>query len=313
MSLRTALLFPGQGSQFPGMGRALYEAFPQARAAFQEADEALGWPLSELCFSGSEEELRRTENTQPALLTVSVAAHRALAARGVRPVAAAGHSLGEYSALVAAGSLDLATAVRLVRNRGRYMQEAVPEGQGSMAAVLGLDDEVVQEVCADVRQAGTGVVEPANYNAPGQVVIAGSRAAVEAAMQAARARGARRVLPLNVSAPFHCSLMAPAAERLAVDLAGVAFADPAFPVVRNIDAEPLTRGEQVAESLRLQVTSPVRWVDCLRRLEEMGCDTWVEVGAGRVLAGLAKRTLGARVCAAHEPAEIEAVAVAAGA
>lgn len=303
-----AFLFPGQGSQRPGMGKSLHDARPEARAVFEEADEALGFPISDLCFEGDAAELQRTENTQPALLTVSLAVHRVLEAEGVVPGSVAGHSLGEYSALVAAGSLDLADAVRLVRQRGRFMQEAVPLGEGTMAAVIGLDDEVVAEVCREVTAEGGGVVEPANFNSPGQVVVAGQTGAVERAVEAARGRGARRALMLDVSAPFHCSLMRPAAERLAQELREVEVRAPAIPVVCNVDAEPVSEPEAIRDALGRQVTAPVRWVECLRRMEAEGTDIWVEAGPGRVLAGLARRTVESRrIHSVEEPEEIEAL------
>lgn len=305
---RTAFLFPGQGSQFVGMGKEAHDAYPEARAAFREADEALDFPLSELCFTGDEGELARTENTQPAILTVSVALQRVLAARGLRADLMAGHSLGEYSALVAAGSLDLGAAAVLVRHRGRFMQEAVPEGAGAMAAVLGLDDGVVEEACAAAREAGEGTVEPANYNSPGQVVIAGSREAVERAIALAKERGARRVLLLNVSAPFHCTLMAPAQDRLAAELVDIEIGAPEVPVICNVDAEPLADPESIREALRQQVTSPVRWVADVRALAEAGVTTFIEVGPGKVLSGLVKRILDdPTVHSVQGPADVEAL------
>lgn len=308
MSTRIAFMFPGQGSQFVGMGAALHAAYPEAREVFAVVDNALGLSLSELCFRGDLEELTRTENTQPALLTVSVAVQRVLAAAGVQAGVLAGHSLGEYSALVAAGAIDLADAARLVRGRGAYMQEAVPAGQGAMAAILGLDDDAVRGACAAAAAATGQVVEPANYNSPGQVVVAGAVAGVEAAAERAREAGARRALMLNVSAPFHCSLMRPAAERLAVDLAQVGFADPAVPVVCNVDAVPLTSAGQLASALERQVTAPVRWVDDVRCMADQGAEVFIEVGPGKVLAGLVKRILDApTVLNAQEPADIDAV------
>lgn len=305
---RLAFLFPGQGSQYVGMGKAAAEAFPEARAAFQEADEALGFALSDLCFAGDEDELRRTENTQPAILTVSVALHRVLRAQGIDGAFMAGHSLGEYSALVAAGSIGLGAAVRLVRNRGRYMQEAVPEGAGAMAAILGLEDDVVADVCEQVAATGAGTVQAANFNSPGQVVIAGTPEAVTEAVHIAKERGARRAMLLNVSAPFHCALMMPARERLSEDLAAVRFVDPRVPVLCNVDAAQLTRAEQIVSALERQVTSPVRWVDDLRAMQAAGADAFVEVGPGRVLAGLTKRTLKpVTVVSIQEPQDVDAL------
>ncbi|MGE0593491.1 MAG: ACP S-malonyltransferase [Vicinamibacterales bacterium] len=282
-----AVLFPGQGSQKVGMGLALAEAFPEARAVFDEADAALGEPLSRLCFEGPDEQLRLTENTQPAILTVSVAAWRVLASRGLRPSRLAGHSLGEYSAHVAAGTLDFADAVRIVRHRGRYMQEAVPVGEGAMAAILGLETALVEQAC---RESSDGeVVSPANINGAGQVVIAGAVAAVERAMDRARALGARRAIALPVSAPFHCALMAPAERRLAPELAALAMHDPAIPVVANVDAQPKLRAAEARDALVRQVSAPVRWEDVMHRLASDGVTTYVEVGPGTVLAGLARK------------------------
>ena len=302
-----AFLFPGQGAQHVGMGKEAHDAFPAAAAVFAEADEALGFSLSELCFRGDENELRRTENTQPAILTVSVALQRVLAGQGIEAKWMAGHSLGEYSALVAAGSLELVDAIRLVRDRGRYMQEAVPDGQGAMAAILGVDDDVVIATCEEASTSGEPV-EPANFNSPGQVVVAGARAAVERAVQLAKARGARRALMLEVSAPFHCSLMAPARDRLAPDVRAIPFAAPRVPVVCNVDATPLSTAEEVRDGLIRQVTAAVRWVDNLRWLADAGAKTYVEVGPGRVLTGLAKRTLDSpQTRSVQGPADVDAL------
>ena len=283
-----ACVFPGQGSQKVGMGRALAEAFPEARAVFDEADAALPG-LRGVIFEGPVDALTLTENTQPAILTVSTAAFRVLAARGLRPAFVAGHSLGEYSAHVAAGTLAFGDAVRLVRNRGRYMQEAVPVGEGAMAAVLGLDELGVAAACAEAAQGD--VVSPANINGGGQVVIAGTKAAVVRAGEAARARGARRVVPLPVSAPFHCALMQPAADRLAPELRAVAVLQPAVPVVANVDAEPRTDAASAIDALVRQVVAPVRWEAVVRRLAALGVTTFIEVGPGTVLTGLVRKIL----------------------
>ncbi len=282
------LLFPGQGSQFPGMGKELYDACPAAREAFQEGSDALGYSLPDLCFRGSEEDLRRTENTQPSIFIVSIAAWRVVATEtGIRPVCAAGHSLGEYSALVASGALRLSDAVLLLRSRGRYMQEAVPLGEGAMAAVIGLPAETVQEVC---RNAGrNGVVEPANYNGGGQVVISGSAVAVAAACEAAKSAGAKKVMPLPVSAPFHSSLMQPAAERLAPELRAATPGTFSFPVVANVTAEPYPGVERTSELLIRQIASPVRWEETVRRMRGMGVTSFLEVGPGKVLSGIVRR------------------------
>ena len=285
--MKLAFVFPGQGAQAPGMGQALAAAFDPSREIFAAADAALGFPLSEMCFAGTAEQLALTENTQPAILTVSVAAWRALAERGIAPEAAAGHSLGEYSAHVAAGTLAFEDAVRAVRSRGRFMQEAVPVGEGAMAAILGLDLDAVQDVCA--RVADNQVVEAANINAPGQVVLAGHAAAVGRAVEACREAGARRAVELDVSAPFHSSLMRPAAERLEPVLAGIAFSDPGLPVYTNVDAAPVTAGAAARDALVRQVASPVLWLDLVRRMAADGFDTFVELGPGSVLSGLARR------------------------
>lgn len=282
-----AFVFPGQGSQKVGMGRALFDTYAVCRDTFEEADEALGEPLSRLCFEGPEDQLVLTENTQPAILTVSVAACRLLHSRGLRPAFVAGHSLGEYSAHVAAGTVSFADALRIVRRRGRYMQDAVPVGAGAMAAVLGLDAQRVAEACAEA--AGGEVVSPANLNAPGQVVIAGSAAAVARAGERARALGAKRVVPLPVSAPFHCALMAPAEARLAPELRALATHDPRVPVVANVDAEPKRDRGAAIEALVAQVSRPVRWEDVVRRLASEGVRTYVEVGPGTVLTGLVRK------------------------
>ena len=279
-----AYLFPGQGSQHPGMGRSLARKFPESRKVFDEADRVLGRPLSSLCFDGTDEELKLTENTQPSILTASVAALRVLEAKGLRPVAAAGHSLGEYTALVAAGTLSFADALRSVELRGRFMQEAVPVGQGAMAAILGLSTPLVTEICRSA--AADQVVSPANLNGPSQVVISGHAGAVERAMEQARSAGARRAVPLPVSAPFHCSLMAPAAERLRPVLESVEFRDSSFAVYTNVDAAPAASGAAARDSLLRQVTAPVRWQESVEAMIAAGVETFVEVGPGKVLSGL---------------------------
>jgi [acyl-carrier-protein] S-malonyltransferase len=284
---KLAFLFPGQASQYPGMGKELAESYPAARCVFDEADKVLGFSLSELCFNGSEEALKLTANTQPAILTVSVAAYRVLEAKGVRPDFVAGHSLGEYSALVAAGALEFADAVRLVRRRGEYMQTAVPEGVGAMAAILGLAPAQVTEIC---RKASNGqVVSPANLNSPEQTVISGNAEAVKRAVEMASAGGAKRAVMLAVSAPFHSALMAPAGERLQGDLKAVAFHPLRVPLVTNADAEIISNGDEARESLIRQVTLPVRWEESVRVLVDEGVNTFVEVGPGRVLTGLLRQ------------------------
>jgi [acyl-carrier-protein] S-malonyltransferase len=284
---KLAFLFPGQASQYPGMGRDLAESFPESRAVFEEADRALGFPISKLCFEGSEEDLKQTENTQPAILTVSVAAYRALETRGIVPDFVAGHSLGEYSALVAAGSLDSSTAVKLVRQRGRYMQEAVPAGEGAMAAILGLSAADVGEVC---KKAAAGeIVSPANLNSPEQTVVAGNAAAVKRAVEIASQSGAKRAVVLAVSAPFHCSLLAPAQQRLEVDLRAAAFGPLRFPLITNVDAEEVVSGEEAREALIRQVTLPVRWHESVREMIDRGANIFVEVGHGKVLSGLLRQ------------------------
>jgi [acyl-carrier-protein] S-malonyltransferase len=301
-----AFLFPGQGSQKVGMGRALAETFPVCRETFAEADAALGLPLSRLCFEGPEDQLTLTENTQPAILTVSVAACRLLAAKGVQPDFVAGHSLGEYSANVAAGTITFEDAVIIVRRRGRYMQEAVPVGTGAMAAILGLDAAAVAEACRDAAQGE--VVSPANINGAGQIVIAGSTAAVTRAGERAKARGAKRVVPLPVSAPFHCALMKPAEERLAPELRALKAHDPRVPVVANVDAAPKRTAAEAIEALVAQIASPVQWEDVIGRLASEGVTTYVEVGPGTVLSGLVRKIQrGASVASFSAPDDLAAV------
>ena len=282
-----AFIFPGQGAQKVGMGKALADAFPICRDTFAEADVALGEPLSRLCFEGPEDRLTLTENTQPAILAVSTAASRLLASKGIVPAFVAGHSLGEYSANVSAGTFSFADALAIVRRRGRYMQEAVPVGTGAMAAVLGLDTDTVARACSEAAQGD--VVSPANLNGPGQVSIAGSRDAVARAGERAKALGAKRVVPLAVSAPFHCALMKPAETRLAPELLALASADPRVPIVANVDAELKRRASEAIEALVAQVSAPVRWEAVVRRLASEGVTTYVEVGPGNVLSGLVKK------------------------
>jgi len=328
-AITLALLFPGQGSQTVGMGRALYDAFPAARAVFQEADDALQFPLSKIIFEGPEEDLKLTEHTQPAILTVSIAAFRVLEpelkSRGIAPAFAAGHSLGEYSAHVAAGTFTFADAVRTVRLRGQFMQNAVPAGEGAMAAILGLPAEQINDICARISDELTqappedptspsgqtaaaldaltdpansastpsqaasrvsAVVQPANLNSPDQTVISGSKVAVERAAEACKEAGAKRTVMLPVSGPFHSALMQPAKEDLAKHLEGIIFHDPCFPVACNVDARLMTRGSEIRDALIRQVTGPVRWVECIKLLQTSGATNYLEVGPGKVLTGL---------------------------
>lgn len=301
-----AFLFPGQGSQAVGMGKALAEAWPVARQVFEEADEALGFAISRLCFEGPEDQLRLTENTQPALLTVSIAALRVLEQEGYRPAFVAGHSLGEYSALVAAGSLSFRDAVRLVRNRGRYMQEAVPPGAGAMAAVLKPPMDRLEQILAEAAQGE--VVAAANFNSPEQVVIAGHAGAVARASEALKNAGAKRVVPLPVSAPFHCPLMKPAQERLKADLDAVEFRDLAVPLVNNVAASVVTKGDEARQGLFLQVPGAVRWTEAVQKLIALGMRRAVEVGAGAVLCGLMKQIAPeVRTAKFGDPADLDRV------
>jgi len=281
-----AFIFPGQGSQKVGMGRSLADAFTEARAAFDEAEAALPG-LTKIIFEGPETELVLTENAQPAILTMSIAAQRVLAAHGIEPAFVAGHSLGEYSANVAAGTMHFGDAVRIVRRRGQYMQAAVPVGAGSMAAILGLDADAVARACEEAAQGE--VVSPANINGAGQVVIAGATAAVQRAGERAKALGAKRVLPLAVSAPFHCALLKPAEERLEPELRTLAVQDPRVPVVANVDAETKRDAASAIDALVRQVSAPVRWEQVVRRLASEGVTNYVEVGPGTVLSGLVKK------------------------
>jgi [acyl-carrier-protein] S-malonyltransferase len=290
----TAFLFPGQGSQAVGMGKDLAERFPTARRTFDEADEALGKKLSQLCFEGPEDQLRLTENTQPAILTVSVAAWRVLDEKGIKPAFVAGHSLGEYSAHVTAQTISFSDAVRTVRNRGKYMQEAVPVGTGAMAAILGMSLDAVAAVCGDAAQGE--VCEPANVNSPDQIVISGHAAAVERAVKLAQERGAKRAIILPVSAPFHCSLMKPAQERLAVDLQNLKLSAPKFPVVCNVYAKPVEDAESAREALIRQVTGSVKWSESVQLLIARGVQTFLEVGPGKVLCGLMRQIDRSKKC-----------------
>lgn len=288
---KIAFLFPGQGSQSVGMGQVWAEAFPEARQAFEEADDALRFHLTRLCWRGPEEELQLTENTQPAILACSIALHRVVRTAGLEPVAVAGHSLGEYSALVAASALDFDAALELVRSRGRFMQEAVPVGVGAMAAIMGFEADVVRELVAEASAGEGDACAVANYNSPQQVVISGHATAVARAVALAEARGVKKAKVLPVSAPFHSPLMRPARERLAPLLREVAFRDPAVPVVTNIDAAPATTADAARDALERQVDGPVRWTESLEHMVGTGVEIFVEVGPGNVLTGLGRRTV----------------------
>ncbi|MBK9706346.1 MAG: ACP S-malonyltransferase [Acidobacteria bacterium] len=283
---KLAFIFPGQGSQHAGMGLELSEKFSAGREVFESADEAIGFKLSELCFRGPEEELQLTANTQPSILTASVAAFRVISEKGVKPDVVAGHSLGEYSALVAAGAVSLQDAVRLVRRRGQFMQEAVPVGIGAMAAILGIDATRVGEACAVAAQ--DQVCAPANFNSPTQIVIAGHLAAVERAVEECKARGARRAMMLKVSAPFHSSLMMPAQEKMAPLLNETLFNALSCPIINNVDAALVTDGDAARQALIRQISSPVRWTESVFRMFDLGVETFVEIGPGKVLIGLIK-------------------------
>jgi [acyl-carrier-protein] S-malonyltransferase len=289
MTNKIAFLFPGQGSQAVGMGRELAERFPLAAETFAEADAALGFPLSKLCFEGPEEDLRLTGNTQPAIMTVSVAAARVIGEHGVAPALAAGHSLGEWSAHVIAGTLSFADAVRAVKARGHAMQQAVPAGQGAMAAVLALEAAQVAEACEEAARETGLTVQAANLNSPSQTVISGAAGAVEKASALCKARGARRTVMLPVSAPFHCALMQPAQEEVARVLSGVAMHDPHIPVAANVTGGLVTTADATRDALIRQVTGTVRWVDCVQSLRAAGANLFIEVGPGKVLCGLLKQ------------------------
>ncbi|NNF00389.1 MAG: ACP S-malonyltransferase [Pyrinomonadaceae bacterium] len=285
---KIAYIFPGQGSQSVGMGKDLFDSYAEARSVFEEADESLGFSLSEMCFSGTEEDLALTANTQPAILTTSIAAYRAMEANGYpKPDYVAGHSLGEYSALVAAGAINLADAVKTVRKRGAYMQDAVAVGVGAMAAIIGSDLSTVQECCQEAAQ--QQICSPANINSAKQIVIAGNAEAIDRACEILKDRGARRAIKLNVSAPFHCALMKAAEEKLSIDLQGITFSDLDFPIFENVSAEENSKGARVAEALTRQVSSPVRWLETVQNIIGRDVDTFVEVGAGKVLSGLVRQ------------------------
>jgi len=310
-----AFIFPGQGAQQVGMGKALAEAFPVAKRAFDEADRAFaagdqsGRRLSTICWEGPEQDLQLTEITQPAIVAMSIAAYRVLAEHGITPAFVAGHSLGEYSAHVAAGTFSFADAIGLVRRRGRYMQEAVPVGTGAMAAIIGGDLALVSQACEEAAQGE--IVSPANINSPGQISIAGHAAAVQRASERAKALGARRAIPLAVSAPFHCALMKPAEQRLEPELRALRTATPSVPVVANVDAEPKRDGAASVDALVRQVSAPVRWEDVVRRLASEGVTTYVEVGPGNVLSGLVKKIQSdARVMTFGSPDNLDAIVTA---
>lgn len=289
MNAGIGFVFPGQGSQSVGMGKALSEAFPELKQVYDEASEVLGYDSAALCFDGPAERLNLTENTQPALLVSSIAALRTLTGAGLAPVAVAGHSLGEYSALVAAGGVSFRDAVRLVQKRGQYMSEAVPPGTGQVAALLGLNADVVREVCREAS--AVGVVQAANFNSPGQVVIAGAKAAVERAIELAKAKGCKKAIPLPVSVPVHTPLMQPAADRLAKELATVSWADLKMPLINNAEARPLRQAAEIPPSLIRQLPSSVLWEESIQAMAKLGVTTFVEIGPGTVLTGLIKRIL----------------------
>jgi [acyl-carrier-protein] S-malonyltransferase len=293
---KIAFLFPGQGSQAVGMGKELAATYAVAKQTFDEADEALGYKISQLCFEGPEDQLKLTEITQPAILTASIAAYRVLQEKNIKPNLVAGHSLGEYSAHVAAGTLEFADAVRTVRNRGKYMQSAVPVGVGAMAAILGMPIEQLEAVCAEAAGSDGETVSPANINSPDQIVISGSAAAVQRAADLAKAKGAKRAIMLQVSAPFHCSLMQPAQDALADDLFALNFNNPNFPVVKNIDGNATTDGTEARQALVHQVTGAVQWVKSMQTLTSNDVSMFVEVGPGKVLSGLMRQIDRSKTC-----------------
>jgi [acyl-carrier-protein] S-malonyltransferase len=308
MNSKIAFVFPGQGSQYSGMGRDLYENFQVAREVFEEANDALGFSLSDLCFTGSAEDLQLTENTQPAILTVSVAAFRALQQQGApQPALVGGHSLGEYSALVSAGALNFSDAVKAVRLRGRYMQEAVPVGLGAMAAILGSSVATVEEVCLEAAEGQ--ICSAANINSSSQVVIAGDSAAVDRAVELAKARGAKRAIKLQVSAPFHCALMMPAQERLSADLGNIEFHDLGIPLITNVDVAVISRGAAARDSLVRQVSSPVRWLQTIEEMMASGIKQFIEIGPGKVLCGLIRQINRDARCANVEDSQSLAAAL----